>query len=139
MLKNEVLVVARVKDSLLQLVSSTEVALHERLKRAHVIVILEETANLTNKLVATASRLFNFYEINSQIDSRASILITTIASSSDKIADDYIVVVVNNNHKILIICTVTSRLHIEYTKLENKALYLRNNFPYFGICTTYIK
>ena len=97
MLKNEVLVVARVKDPVSQLVSSTDIALHERLKRAQAIVILEETANLTNKLVATASRLFNFYEINSRIDSRASILITTITSSSDKIADDY-----------------------EYTKLENK-------------------
>ena len=62
MLKNEVLVVARVKDPVSQLVSSTDIALHERLKRAQAIVILEETANLTNKLVATASRLFTFYE-----------------------------------------------------------------------------
>ena len=63
MLKNEVLVVARVKNPVSQLVSSTDIALHERLKRTKAIVILEETAILTNKLVATASRLFNFYEI----------------------------------------------------------------------------
>ena len=62
MLKNVVLVVARVKDPVLQLVSLMDIALHERLRRAQAIVILEETANLTNKLVATASRLFNFYD-----------------------------------------------------------------------------
>ena len=117
----------------------TDIALHERLKRAQAIVILEETSNLTNKLVATASRLFNFYEINSRIDSLASILIKTIASSSDNIVDDYIIVVVKVNNKISIICTVTSGLHIEYTTLGNKTLHLRNTIPYFGIRTMYIK
>ena len=60
MLKNEVLVVARVKDPVSQLVSLTDIALHERLKRAQAIVILEETAIYPNKLIATAARLFNF-------------------------------------------------------------------------------
>ena len=60
MLKNKVLVIAVVKDAVSQLVSSTDIALHERLKRAQAIVVLEETANYTNKLIATATRLFNF-------------------------------------------------------------------------------
>ena len=74
---------------------------------------------IITKAIYHSARIVN--PLHSRNDSRASILITTIASSSDKIVDDYIVVVVNDNHKISIICTVTSGLHIEYTKLENKA------------------
>lgn len=60
MLKNKVLVVARVKDPVLQSVSLAEVALHERLKRAQAIVILEEITKDTDKVIATATLLFNF-------------------------------------------------------------------------------